>query len=173
MSRHLLGCACAAALAMTASVAAQNPPAQPPPTQDPPRQAPAARPGGQDEVRVTVEGCVMREEDVPGRKPNVAERAGIGEDYILTSAKIVKGSAPSSGQAGGTPTGTSGVTSASMFHIEGIDDEKLKSHVGRRVQIEGTLERSAGAATGGTSGDLPELRATTIRPASGECPPNK
>ena len=27
-----------------------------------------------------------REQDVPGRKPNVAERVGVSEDYILTSA---------------------------------------------------------------------------------------
>src|SRR4029453_9626260 len=33
----------------------------------------------------------QREQDVPGRKPNVAERAGVMEDYILTSAKVVKG----------------------------------------------------------------------------------
>ena len=31
----------------------------------------------------------MREEDVPGWKPNVAERAGMAEDYILTSTKMI------------------------------------------------------------------------------------
>lgn len=36
----------------------------------------------------------MREADVPGRKPNVAERAGIAEDYILTRTKIIKGPRP-------------------------------------------------------------------------------
>ena len=41
----------------------------------------------------------MREDDVPGRKANVAEKVGIGNDYILTSTKIVKGAAP------GTPAG--------------------------------------------------------------------
>ena len=34
----------------------------------------------------------MREADVPGRKPNVAERAGIAEDYILTSTRPIQGS---------------------------------------------------------------------------------
>jgi hypothetical protein len=42
----------------------------------------------------------MREADVPGRKLNIAERAGIGEDYILTNANVVKSSAP-----GGAPGG--------------------------------------------------------------------
>lgn len=31
----------------------------------------------------TLTGCVYREEDVPGRTPNIAERVGILEDYIL------------------------------------------------------------------------------------------
>jgi hypothetical protein len=65
----------------------------------------------------------MREADVPGRRPNVAERA----DNILTSTKIIKGlAARGTGQArpGETLTGTSG-TQAAMYEIEGINDEQL------------------------------------------------
>ena len=69
MRRALFGGMIAGALGLTVTVAAQNPPSQPPPrtptTQDQPRtQA--------QKATVTVEGCVMREADVPGRKPNVA-----------------------------------------------------------------------------------------------------
>jgi hypothetical protein len=166
MSRNLLGCACAAALALTATVAAQNPPN--PPAQDPPRPT-AASPASQDDAKVTIEGCLVREEDVPGRKPNVAERAGISEDYILTEAKIVKG-APASGQAD-KPTGTSGMSP--MYEVQGLDDEKLKEHVGRRVQIEGTLARTDRPASPADTDELRELRATSVRPASGECKPVK
>lgn len=42
----------------------------------------------------------MREADVPGRKPSPVERAGIGEDYLLTDAKVIKGTAPSPGAPG-------------------------------------------------------------------------
>jgi hypothetical protein len=167
MSRQLLGCACAGVLALGTSVAAQNPPPSQPPTQPPPTQTPSARSGAQDEARVTIEGCLVREEDVPGRQPNVAERAGIAEDYILTSAKVVKGSVSSGSGQADAPTGTSGTTGASMFQVEGIDDERLKTHLGRRVQIDGTIDR---ARTPGGSDDLPEIRATTVRAASGDCP---
>lgn len=68
---------------------------------------------------VTVEGCLVREKDVPGREPNVAERAGVMEDYILTNVKWVKGSphsmadAHTSGaHASGTSTGSTTGTSA-------------------------------------------------------------
>jgi hypothetical protein len=149
----------AGALGLTVTVAAQNPPAQPPrtpTTQDQPRtQAQGAT--------VTVEGCVMREADVPGRKPNVAERAGITEDYILTNAKMIKGAAP-----GGTTA-----TRSVMFEIEGIDDARLKQNVGRRVQLDGAfenLDRSRAAPEPGTpNDDLVELRATSIRQVAGDC----
>jgi hypothetical protein len=122
---------------------------------------------------VTVEGCLVREADVPGRKPNITEKAGIAEDYILTSTKVVKGSAPSAGASakpGDTPTGTSGMR-ALMYEVEGIDHDSLKQHVGKRVQIEGTFENLERAtAPASPTADLVQLKGTVIRPASGDCP---
>lgn len=175
MRRNLFGCALAGALAVTATVAAQNPPQQPTPrtptTQDPART--------QDQARmVTVEGCLMREADVPGRRPNIAERAGITEDYILTSTRMVKGSAPQGGTAaqarpGDTPTGTAG-TQGAMYEVEGINDDQLKQHIGRRVQIDGTFEnvdRARATPERGTpADDLVEIRGTAIRQVAGDCP---
>src|SRR5688500_10959335 len=39
-------------------------------------------------VTTTIVGCLYREDQVPDRKPNVAERAGILEDYILADAMM-------------------------------------------------------------------------------------
>jgi hypothetical protein len=166
MSRFLAGCA--GALMVSATLVAQDPP----PRQDPTTRPPAA----QQDKAVTVEGCLVREADVPGRKPNVAERAGIAEDYILTSAKVIKGSAPAgygAARPGETPTGTSGMAGA-MYEVGGIDDEKLKQHVGQRVQIEGTVEsldRAKAPKEGQTpADDLVEIRGTVIRKVAGNCP---
>ena len=165
MRRYFFGCAMAGTLALTATVAAQNPQTQPPTPRTPTTQDPA-RP--QDQARmVTVEGCLVREADVPGRKPNVAERAGIAEDYILTSTKMVKGTAPTGTTArpGDTPTGTSGTLA--MYEVEGIDDERLKQHIGRRVQIDGTFENvdraTATPERRTPADDLVEIRGTAIR----------
>jgi hypothetical protein len=131
MRRSLLAAVVAGAIALTTSLMAQDPKTPPPSPSTPATQAQSST--------VTVEGCVMREADVPGRKPNVAERAGIAEDYILTSTKMIKGSAPTGkAGAGDKPTGTAGAGGA-MYEIRGIDDTQLKQHVGRRVQIEGTF----------------------------------
>ena len=117
---------------------------------------------------VTVEGCVMREADV--RKPNVTERAGMDEDYILTSTKMINGAAPApaaEARPADVPTGTSGT--GPMYEIKGIDDEQLKQHVGHRVQIEGTFENIERAQASSPGEHLAEIRGTSIRQVAGDC----
>lgn len=168
MSRYLFGCALASFMAVSVSAIAQNPPPQTPP------KTPATQPPAQT---ATLEGCLMKEADVPGRKPNVAERAGIAEDYILTQIKAIKGSLPAGAAEAkpGAPVGTAGYTRATMFEVRGIDDEQLKKHVGRRVQIDGTFANvdrlQAKPETQTPTDDLAEIRGTAIRQVSGECPP--
>ena len=116
---------------------------------------------------VTVEGCLMRENDVPGRKANVAEKVGIGEDFILTSTKMVKDGAGSPAAPTGGAVGTSG-TAGAMYDVNGIDDETLMKHINRRVQVDGTFEKLENATK---TDALIEIRATGIRPVAGECAP--
>lgn len=163
MKQYIRSVTLAGMLALAVSAAAQTPPPSAPPTAQPP----AASATG----TVTVEGCLMREDDVPGRKANVAERVGVGEDFILTSTRIIKGAAPggAAGRPDDTPVGTSGA-GAAMYDVEGLDNDQLKPHLGRRVQVDGTFENVNRA--GGKPGDaLVELRGTAIRSVSGECPP--
>ena len=180
MSRKVFGGAIVLALGMSGALAAQTGTAQQP-----------ATPGHSMEAQpVTVEGCLVREQAVPGREPNVAERAGVMEDYILTSVKFVKGSPHASatgtsgatgatGTAAGETAGTSGIAKAdTKLEIRGIDDEQLQQFVGQRVQIEGRVdpkdfaERASekASASGEKSGDLPELHGTVIRKSSSTDP---
>ncbi len=156
MKKQLVPMTLAGTVALAISLSAQT--GAPPSTTQ--SQPSASRAGA-----VTVEGCLMREDDVPGRKANVAERAGLGEDFILTSTKMVEGAAPSAPSATPGAVGTSGTTSGAMYDINGIDDETLRKHINRRVQVEGSFENLD------ARGDaLIEIRATAVRPASGECP---
>lgn len=168
MNSHLVGCAAAGVFALAIGAAAQEPPSYPPGQAQP--RPPAAQ---TEKATVTVEGCLMREQDVPGRKPNVAERAGAMEDYILVSAKMIKGSAPQAATAPtqpDQPTGTSGTLSP-MFDVKGITDSRLKELVGKRVQIDGTFADVTKSPSAGPTEDLADIRGTTIRQVSGECPP--
>jgi hypothetical protein len=58
-----------------------------------------------------------------------------------------------------------------MYHVKGIDDERLKALVGKRVQIDGTvadLDEPAKPAPGAE--DLADLQGSSVRQVSGECP---
>lgn len=150
----------------------QNP--TPPPattTQQPPAPQPsAATPAVQAGAQQTLVGCLYREKDVPGREPNVAERAGVLEDYILADASM-NGQTPAAGK---------------MYKVEKIDDDQLKQHVGKKVEIVGRIDAEpsdvAPASTGGApmpkpdkgpgpdAIELPEFEAVSIRVIEGTCP---
>ena len=129
----------------------------------------------------TLTGCVYREKDVPGRAPNVAERAGVMEDYIL--ADIRPASAPA-GTAGATGTSGSDVK-APMYKLELIADEKLQAVVGKRVEVTGKIDAEAGDVTrpatpppttqtdkalGRDKIDIPEFEVSSMKEIPGNCP---
>jgi hypothetical protein len=151
----------------------QNPPAQTP-------QTPQPTAGTAQQPTTTLVGCLYREDQIPGRKPNVAERAGILEDYIL--ADVSTANRQTRPDAAGT-TGTAGtaVASGAMYKVEGPSDEKLKALVGKRVEVTGRIDPEAisGGAPATTTKDrslgpdainLPEFEATAVREISGTCP---
>lgn len=107
---------------------------------------------------VTLTGCVYKEKDVPGRTPNVAERAGVLEDYILANVEK-KASGSETAPAAPEATGTSGKQHMqhSMFKLEHADDSKLSALVGKRVEVTGRIDAEhgdtrQGAAKGTTTG---------------------
>lgn len=92
MDTHLNAWILAGALAVATVSAAQNPPSQPPQS---PRPTPTDRPTAKgSEGLVTLEGCLVHEADVPGRIPKNPKGAGVTGDYVLTRAKVIKGTAP-------------------------------------------------------------------------------
>lgn len=156
MSTHFKACMVAGALVIATVAAAQNPPSQPPPS--PPTQTDRPIAKGSEGL-VTIEGCLRHEADVPGRIPKIPESAGVTGDYVLTRAKVIKGTPP--------PTLTG------MYDVDGIDQGQLASYVGQRVQIDGwfdDLDRATSpAGRGGADDDLVEIRGSAIRPIAKDC----
>jgi hypothetical protein len=135
-------------------------------------------------VTTTLVGCLYREDQVPGRKPNIAERAGILEDYILADAKV-KNEQGKSGASDVAGTSGSVPASGSLYKVEKIPDDRLKTLVGKRVEVTGRIDPQhaqrpgPGSATGAPTPDLgpspdkinlPEFEASSIREVSGQCP---
>ena len=181
----------------------QNPPATPPTQAQPPQtQRPATRPATPmtQGASTTLQGCVYQEKDVPGRTPNVAEKAGVLEDYIFVPSAEAGATAGTTGMTppatGTTPpaTGTAGAAPKAMGHkafkLEKVDDDKLKMMVGKRVEVTGRIDAEhsdmkahGDAKAHGTAGapaadksmgpdkiELPEFEVTSIREVSGTCP---
>jgi hypothetical protein len=178
----------AAVMAMSiASVGAQTPqqpPTQPPTTQTPTTQTPAPATAAQATATTTIQGCVYKEQDIPGRSPNVAEKAGVMEDYILVA------SANASGATAGTSgtTGTAGTTGGTMagtkaYKLEKVADEQLRAVVGKRVEVTGRVDAERGDTATGTATtpardanvgpdkiELPEFEVTSMKEVAGTCP---
>jgi hypothetical protein len=198
LNRYLLtgalAAACSGAL-LTAQAQQPQPPSPAQPQTPTTTQRPSSETAAQKAVTTTtVVGCVYRERDIPGRAPNVAERAGIGEDYILAevSGQASAGAGATAGatgtagsQAGSKPsaTGTSGTTGP-MYKLEDVDDDKLKVMIGKRVEVTGRVDpesaaapSSPGATTSTTDKvvgrdrvNIAEFEVTTIKEVSGACP---
>ena len=167
----------------TGALAAQTPapkPQQPATPNAPTAPAPTA---GAQQTSMTLVGCLYRENQIPGRTPNVAERAGILEDFILADAST--GAANPAARPGVTEgaTGTAGSKmTGKMYKVEDIADEKLKALVGKRVEVMGRIDPEGGSrasAAGAPTPDkgpgpdaisLPEVKAASIREVPGTCP---
>lgn len=129
----------------------------------------------------TLVGCLYREDQVPGRKPNVAERAGILEDYILADAAMPS-TAATGAAATPNPTGTTGtaLVTGNMYKVEKIAGDRLKALVGKRVEVTGRIDpEGSPALPKGAQPDrgigpdrisLPEIEASAIKETSGTCP---
>lgn len=172
----------AVAIAVTmASASAQTPqtPPQNPPQAQPP--ATAQQPSAMQGAEKTLQGCVYKEADIPGRTPNVAEKAGVMEDYILVTAESASATAGTTGTTppGAAPPATGAVMAGKAFKLEKIADERLKAVVGKRVEVTGRVDEGA-SGTAGVKPDrnpvspdkieLPEFEVTALKEVEGTCP---
>jgi hypothetical protein len=146
----------AGALGVSAQ-APQNPPQNPPPDrQKPATDIPQRTPAASDQA-ITISGCLKEEKDVAGLKPNVAERAGVTEDYILTNVKMASGSA------------VSGIALAGAYEIEGLAEAELKKHLNHQVELTGIITQAMPAGNDAT----PDFRATSMKMIAATCPAAK
>ena len=180
--RYLMVTAAAVVCSGFAGIAqsqAPSPAEQPRPSQQPPSPQTEPRATSESAASTTLTGCVYKEKDVPGRSPNVAERAGVMEDYILAEVR------PASPSGEPAAVGTSGTT-APMYKLEQISDDKLQAVVGKRVEVTGRIDAEAGdakttpatppttsptdKAIGRDKIDLPEFEVTNLKEVAGTCP---
>jgi len=147
----LVGASALTIHAQTPQTQPQSTPPRPPDvtqrTGDTTQRQPAAA-----EQTVVVTGCLKQEKDVPGLTPNPAERAGITEDYILTSVKMAQSSK------------VSGLALAAHYEVEGISEAELTKHLNHEVELTG---RIAGTPT--ENDRTPNFVATSLKMVAATC----
>ena len=165
----------------------QQPPTQPPTTQPPTTQTPATATAAQDSMATTtIQGCVYKEQDIPGRSPDIAEKAGVLEDYILVASPAMSATAGTSGTVGTTGTAGAAMSGNKAYKLEKIADEQLRAVVGKRVEVTGRVDAERGdtatsTATGAAAPardknvgpdkiELPEFEVTSMKEVAGTCP---
>lgn len=184
---------CAVTVAFSAVLAGAGVFAQqtPPPSTPPSAQTPSAQSGlqGLDGQTVTVTGCVMREANVPGQQPSVAERAGVMRDFILTNVQV-KSASPSGAEAPGARGGAAAPstgTRGTQVKLTNIDNDKMEANLNRQIEVTGRLDVDdgmnmagdrAGRPTTGepapagreASRELAELSVQSVRALNQPCP---
>jgi hypothetical protein len=96
---------------------------------------------------MTFAGCLYREESIPGRTPNVAEKVGVGEDFILADATTA-------GQSGSSDRPVAGAGQTSTPRAGQTDTQKPGQAGGATTGATGgaTTGATAGATTGAGAG---------------------
>jgi hypothetical protein len=134
-------------------------------------QTPSATPSSKtDDKTVTVTGCLEDSSAAPG---GAVAKSG----FILANATMGSGS-PASGSSVGTTgtTGTAASARGTSYVLEGRDTE-LKSHVGHRIEVTGTIEPKSPAAATATPGAASphamddRLSVTSIKMVAADCTP--
>ena len=191
MKRVFVGAALAATVTFGMVASAQStgqPPIQsaPPATAQAPAQQPTEKAPAQ---QVTIVGCVQREEDYRkahnlGKGGAVGTGVGEGDEFVLVGATIAGAAPPAATGTAGTSGGTAEGTA---FEVTGDKEAELKTFVGKRVEIMGTLkaaEKGPMGATGGATAGTPptgvdvasqdlrlrEVDIASVKETTGACP---
>ena len=131
----------------------------------PPQPAPGA-PGAIQRGNVTFTGCLYREDQFTSFKPDPA-RAADGDQFVLADARS-QDPVPAAPAATGT-TGTAGTPAkiATTFKIEQVPADRLKTLVGKRVEVVGRVDPEPAVP-----GRMAEFEASQIREVEGgaACP---
>lgn len=114
---------------------------------------------------VTVEGCLVKEVDAPGRMVPEQERTRIVREnnFVLAQTKVTAGTDLNAGDS-------SDAAAPLMYKIKDLKKNELNGHVGHRVVIEGTFDK-VGRAKNPVSyaSDLVELKGATIKMLAETC----
>lgn len=133
--------------------------------------------------RITVTGCLQRDSSsatagATGTSGTTAASSSMAA-YVLNVTPAAGAGTTTGSTAGATTAGTSGAK-ASSYRLD-ADDSKLSAHVGHKVEITGSLDKSSSTAPSGSTSTAgatspsasssmsPKLKVDSVRMIAASC----
>jgi hypothetical protein len=160
-----------------------------PPSGGQPAGSSATQSSSSDAQKVTVSGCLERAKDMgasagtsgtagtagaTGSASASASSSSEGAKYVLNNVSpTAAGATGTSGTSGATGAG---LAAASSYRLDG-DDAKLSPHVGHKIEVTGSVQKSASASASATatgasaSASAPKLKVESVKMIASSCTP--
>ena len=129
-----------------------------------------AQSGAASGKSMTVSGCIQKAE------PSAGATGTAGSTAASDTTKFVLKNVSSAGAGAAGTAGTAGTAGASAagamvseYRLD-ADDAKLSPHVGHKVEITGTVDKSASGAASTAATASPKLKVDSVKMVSATCP---
>ena len=128
-----------------------------------------AQSGAASGKSMTVSGCIQKAEPSAGATGTAGSTAA--SDTTKFVLKNVSSAAAGAAGTAGT-AGTAGSAAGAMvseYRLD-ADDAKLSPHVGHKVEVTGTVDKSASGAASTAATASPKLKVESVKMVSATCP---
>jgi hypothetical protein len=129
-----------------------------------------AQSGAASGKSMTVSGCIQKAE------PSAGATGTAGSTAASDTTKFVLKNVSSAGAGAAGTAGTAGTAGASAagamaseYRLD-ADDAKLSPHVGHKVEITGSVDKSASGAASTAATASPKLKVDSVKMVSATCP---
>jgi hypothetical protein len=119
---------------------------------------------------MTVSGCIQKAEPSAGATGTAGTTSASDTKFVLKNVSSA-GAAGTSGTAGTAGSASASGATASEYRLD-ADDAKLSPHVGHKVEITGTVDKSASGASSSAASAAasPKLKVESVKMVSATCP---
>ena len=118
---------------------------------------------------MTVSGCIQKAEPPSAGATGTAGTAGAMDTKFVLKNVSSAGAAGTAGTAGTAGAASASGPTASEYRLD-ADDAKLSPHVGHKVEITGTVDKSASGASASAAAASPKLKVDSVKMVSATCP---
>src|SRR4029453_14916415 len=131
-----------------------------------------AQSGAASGKSMTVSGCIQKAEPSAGATGTAGSTAASDTTKFVLKNVSSAGAGPAGAAGPAGTAGTAGSAAGAMvseYRLD-ADDAKLSPHVGHKVEVTGTVDKSASGAASTAATASPKLKVDSVKMVSATCP---